>query len=119
MENMGLIELVVALANAVATAKAPLHPRHQLLIDIFRLMPLYSEGISNLTAWETAFQDAHPSWPDDSDVGELLEKIFEFGRYNMYTLFNPDETHKQYGLLSAELRRAGIDVPQVETIAEW
>src|SRR5687767_14405314 len=72
---MGLCQLILALANATATAKAPLPVRHRLLIEILRLMPLYAEAIRNLTSWENAYQNAHPNWPDESEVGELLDKV--------------------------------------------
>jgi hypothetical protein len=74
-------------------------------------MPHYIEAIAYLTACETAFQDAHPQWPDGSDVGEYLDKISELGRYKMYTLFNPAETLSNYRLLSAELTNAGVPMP--------
>ncbi len=116
---MGLCKLVVALADALAKAKSPLQARQRLLVEILRLMPLYAEGIANLSAWESAFQDAHPERPDESEVGELLEKIFEFARYNMYTVFDAAKTYEYYVLLSADLMQAGVESRTVQAIPDW
>ena len=48
--TMGVCETVASLAEAVGRSKRPASPRHRLLIEILRLMPLFRE-IRDLSAW--------------------------------------------------------------------
>jgi hypothetical protein len=41
-------------------------------------------------------------------------EVFEFGRFNLYTRFNPRGAQDEYESLSKLFHRAGIDSPRIE-----
>jgi hypothetical protein len=46
-------------------------------------------------------------------MGHLLEEVFEFGRFNLYTSFDSSGTGDCYANLLKIFHRAGIDCPKV------
>ncbi len=115
---MGICSTVASLAEAVSKAKAPLEPRHRLQVDILKLMPLYSE-IWNLSPWEHAFQDVVKEPDDESETGLLLWEIFDFGRYNMYSAFDPAGTRDCYIALTDLLKEKGVALSGKHDIDSW
>src|SRR5579884_2495519 len=107
---MGVCETVKSLAEAVAKAKALEKPRHRLLVEILRLMPLYRD-IGDLSAWESAIHGALGQ-DDESEVGQLLWEVFEFGTYNMYGAFDAEGTAEVFRHLSQWMAQRGVTAPE-------
>ncbi len=110
---MGVCNTVVLLTEALEKAKQPTLPRHRLLAQILKLMPLYNE-IHDLAAWEAAYQGAMEEADDNSEIGLLLWEIFEFGRYNLYSAFDVEGTSECYDQLSSMFSENGIVNPIIQ-----
>ena len=106
------------LGIAVARAKKPEQPRHRLLVEILRLTPLYRD-ISGLCEWEDAFQNALGKEDDESEVGQILWNVFDFGCYNMYAKFDAEGTAQAYESLCLWLSAHGVSVPASHGLADW
>lgn len=109
---MGVCTTVALLAETVSDARAPLIPRHRLLVEILHLMPVYSD-IYRLDDWGEAFQAVIEK--DEAkggvETGNLLWGIYVLGTYNMYAVFDVSGTVEQYAHLSRNLEHAGIKMP--------
>lgn len=115
---MGVCVTVKSLAESVSTVKTPEDSRHRILVEILRLMPLYRD-IFGLVAWESAFRGALAEEDDDSEVGQILYEVFDFGTFNMYGAFDADGTAQEFERVSAWLRQGGVPVLQPQGIADW
>ncbi len=115
---MGLCEAVREIAEAISASKGITTSGERLVVELFRLMPLYRD-IGNLNAWETALQDVFAEADDQSDVGYLLERVFAFGRYNMYADFDVDGTEGALGALRSTLSENGIPLPSATRLTSW
>jgi hypothetical protein len=115
---MGVAETVKELAESVAHAKMPTHPRHRLLVELLRLMPLYRD-INGLCAWEAAFKGAMEWQDDESEVGQLLWDVFEFGGYNMYGAFDAEGTLQEFRGLASRLSERGVRVREPQGLDGW
>ncbi|MGV3658628.1 MAG: hypothetical protein ACO1TE_00535 [Prosthecobacter sp.] len=110
---MSVSETVQLLAKAIGGARGGLSPRHRLLLGLLQLMPLYGD-VGDLGAWDLACQEALSNGEDDSETAQLLKEVFEFGRFNMYSRFDPQGTSGRYAVVSTLLQQAGIACPQVD-----
>jgi hypothetical protein len=118
---MGICNTVKAMAEALRDAKAPADPKQQLMIEILRLMPMYI-AMRDLSVWESAYQDAESSkmMPRlQDDVGEALEHIFEFGRFNLYCALRANETERQLELTIDTLRELGVPYSGPRDVRTW
>ena len=115
---MGVCETVRSIAESVSQVKMPQESRHQILVQILRLMPQYRE-IRDLVAWESAFQGALEEQDDESEIGQILWEVFEFGRFNMYAKFDVPGTSQQFEWLSTLLNERGVPMPPPEGLEEW
>lgn len=115
---MGVTETVAALAGSIAQVKALTNPRHRLLVEILRLMPLYSD-VGDLTAWESAFQGVLEDQDDESEIGNLLWDIFVFGRMNMYVGFDARQTEIAFRYIAQEFERRGVPVTPQGSLDDW
>lgn len=114
---MGVCEVVATLADAVAVAHRPLHRRHDLMVHVLRSAPVYREA-ARLDAWEAAYQDAARE-REASPVDDLLEAIYEFGRYNMYGQFDGLRTREQFARLRHRFATQGILTPVSPDLSDW
>lgn len=114
---MGVLDVVAALADSVAATYGPLNPRHTLMVRVLRWGREYAEA-GRLDAWESAFQDVEGE-VESSPIGELLGDIFELGRYNLYTLFDPQGTRAAYQQLAEKFQRAQIPTPPSPDLSDW
>lgn len=119
---MGPCTTVASLAETVRDARAPLTRQHRVLVEMLRLMPLYSE-INRLDAWEDACQALilEDEYDLGLEVGNLLRMIFELGQYNLYGNFKAADTLEEFSHLCRQLQRAGIKVPPVpeQALSDW
>jgi hypothetical protein len=81
-------------------------------------MPQYRD-INDLVAWESAYQGALAERDDESEVGQLLWEVFDFGRLNMYGRFEPDRTAHAFAALSSWIAERGVSVPAPAGLADW
>ena len=107
---MGACATVANLAEALSASGELRTPRHKMLVDILKIMPQYYE-MGDLSAWETAFQAALEEKDDESDLGNLIWEIFEFGRHNLYMAFDPDGTKICYHDLIPLFGAQGLERP--------
>ena len=115
---MGVCETVQVLAEAVALAKQPVEARYRLLIEILRLMPLYRD-IRDLSAWESAFQAALAPCEDESEMGNVLAELFDFGRHNRYGAFDQAGTLFCYASFARWLTEHGVPAPDSPDLSRW
>ena len=52
-------------------------------------------------------------------MASLLDAIYELGRYNLYTRFQPERTLRAYATVAAKLLESGLTPPQVDRITDW
>jgi hypothetical protein len=96
----------------------PQEPRHLILVEILRLMPEYRD-INHLVAWESAFQGVLEDQDDESEIGQILWEVFDFGRFNMYGAFDAPRTSQQFEWLSNWLSARGVPMPPPQGLADW
>jgi hypothetical protein len=120
--GMGVCAVVKQFAEAVAHTKQPHQWRHKLLIEILKLMPLYAK-IKHLGAWEYAFQQVSSQVSNketlNTEIGELLLAIYEFGRFNLYAAFDQEGTDRELAALVDLLQRGGVYVGNVSDVTDW
>ena len=102
---------VQTIAEAIAASLPGMTPPQQARVEMLRLMPSYTE-IKDLGAWEAVYGEP-PSSEPDTPLDLLLDKVFEFGRYNLYRKFDPVGTKRVYTKLFEQLRHAGVACPAV------
>jgi hypothetical protein len=101
------------LAEAVIAARPALTPRQRLLLELLRLLPLYND-IENVAIWDDAYHAAMPLEDDNSEIGCLVQAIYDFATETFYGAFESEEARNAYEFASRYLRDAGIDCPAVE-----
>ena len=115
---MGVCETVKSIADTVARVKIPQEPRHLVLVELLRLMPQYRD-MNGLVAWDSAFQGALEEQDDESEIGQILWEVFEFGRGNMYGAFDVPGTSRQFEWLSTWLSERGVPMPPPQGLTDW
>ena len=116
---MGVADVVRTVAKAVARVTNPTDPLHRIRLRILQLMPDYRD-IHMLVAWESAFKGAGPD-TDQSEVGRLLQEVFDFGMFNMYGQFDGPGTVSAFRQLSDWLAGRGVvvPVPEPRELSKW
>ncbi len=110
---------VVALADLIEERLSIESARDRLQLQILRLMPLYVQ-IRDLVAWESAFTAVmNEADSPEGSTAWVLEHVFDFGRGNMYGVFEEATARTDYAFMQAELLRAGIPVPDSLELDEW
>ena len=58
---------------------------------------------------------------DDESVGDdaVLQAIYDFGSYNIYTAFDPRATLVEYSKMKHLLTEAGLSVPNPPELLTW
>ena len=121
---MPIAETVVALADCIATARAPLSDWERSLHAALLLMPKHRDA-GTLDEWEGLFRD---SWREGANTVEnpdgyfetcrLFGKVFELGRHNLYTAFSAPRG--VYNTLVRELNvHHNIPAPDDLDVSEW
>jgi|SRR5690242_4489563 len=105
------------LAEAILAARPTPSPRQRLLIEQLRLLPLYKE-IENVAIWDKAYHDAMPREDDASEVGRLIEAVYDFATVPFYGAFEADMTLSAYESTCRFLRGAGITCPAVDRFTD-
>jgi len=115
---MGVTATVKALAETVAHAKGVVLPRHHLSVELLRLMPLYAE-IDDLTSWDEAYRGVLTEADDDSEVGKLLNRIFDFACTCFYGAFDAAAYLRDYEQLSEVFHASGISLAKSPDLSDW
>jgi hypothetical protein len=115
---MGVCETVEMAAQALVRAKVPQDARHRLLAEILRLMPLYRDA-NGLADWEMAFRGVLAEPDDESEIGELLYQVYEFGCENMYGNHNAQASLRAFARLSERFRQSGIVLDTHRGLDDW
>ena len=115
---MGVSDTVRATVDEIVRTKSPTLPRHLLLVELLRLMPLY-RAVRNLAAWDAAFRGALAEDDDGSELGRLLLETFEFGCENLYGRFDAAAASRAYERLSARLREGGVPLVPAGDLTDW
>ena len=111
-------EIVAALAKTIECAYSWLPPKQQLMLRLMRMMPLYRDS-NALPAWESADAEITDGLEDGSEVGELIDEVFEFGRCNFYTQFNKSRAHDAFTRVAQIFKNRGLPVPEVRKLAKY
>ncbi len=80
-------------------------------------MPLFQD-VRRLDLWEASFQEVVPT-ENASKTEELLDELFELGRYNLYTVFQPERTQEYYQKLREKLAGSGHVIPESVDLSDW
>lgn len=122
---MSVSETVVALSAVVAHCRAPLSPFEADLAARLQEMPTWVTA-RQLDEWERRYEDRRSGWGDSIETAvrrstvELLDRVFEFGRYNLYTRFDLEATEREYRELLAELNEGlGTELRPDRTVSDW
>jgi len=100
------------LADAVIAARPASTPRQRLLLELLRLLPLY-KAIGNVAIWDGAYHEAMPVEDDTSEIGRLIQTLYDFATIPFYGAFGADVTLREYESTCRYLRGGGIDCPTV------
>jgi hypothetical protein len=110
---MTIREVVPMLAER---SPLPRSARQAQAIAHLKALPHYLAR-HRLETWEADF-----GWEiteDGSAIAPLLKQVYELARYNMYTMFDPQRTLREYATVCANFLEAGIVPPVVAEITDW
>ncbi|VTU02212.1 unnamed protein product [Gemmataceae bacterium] len=116
---MGVADVVRTVAKAVARVTNPTDPLDRIRLRILQLMPDYRDA-HKLVAWEYAFKGV-ASDTNESDVGRMLQEVFDFGMLNAYAQFDGPRTVAAFRQLSDWLAERGVvvAVPEPRELTKW
>jgi hypothetical protein len=114
---MGVCEVVVRMAEAVAVARQPLTAREACWLHLLRGITAY-QGIGRLDLWEAACNEVSPATPE-SVTEKLLEEIQMLGLANLYQAFSELRTQEFYAGLVPFFEEHGICIPTSPDLSEW
>jgi len=114
---MGICEVVVQMADAVACARQPLTQQEKDWIDQLRTITDYCER-KRLDLWESACKAAAGA-ATDSATSELLSEIQMLGQCNLYQRFNESRTRAFYERLIPFFAQHGVHIPPAPDLATW
>ena len=109
---MSVSETAKQLAEAIIAARQVLSPRQRLLLELFRLMPLYLQ-IHDLAAWDAAYHGAFAAEDGVSELGLLIGDVYDFASDPFYGAFQPALTLQVYTAIVPRLRGAGVSCPNI------
>ena len=115
-ESMKVTELVVALADLIDRSPLRRSPMQQQKIAHLKSMPEYSER-RHLDDWDGDLPES--SSEDDPVTADLLEAVFELGRFNLYTMFDRRGTLREYASVRDKFLAAKLNPPKVDRITDW
>lgn len=95
------------LAEAILAARPASTPRQRLLLELLRLLPFY-KAIGNVAIWDKAYHAAMPAEDDTTEIGRLIEAVYDFATIPFYGAFQADVTLSAYESTCRYLRRAHI-----------
>ena len=72
-----------------------------------------------LDLWEQHVQDALTGQDRGGLPVRLLDEVFEFGRYNLYTAFNAKETTQEFTRVATLLSQSGVAIQGSQSVTAW
>jgi hypothetical protein len=109
-------EVVPILAELLERSPLPRSARQAQATVHLKAIPDYLAR-HRLDAWEEDFP--WESTQDGSAIAPLLKRVYELGCYNLYTMFNPQRTLREYATVCANFLEVGIVPPVIEEITDW
>lgn len=67
-----------------------------------------------MAIWDTAYHAAMPVEDDTSEVGRLIEAVYDFATVPFYGVFQADVILREYEAVCRCLRGAGVTCPIVD-----
>lgn len=114
---MGVCTAVRDMSSAIDAAFGADDPQVRSTARALATMPYWLER-GRLDLWEQHVQECRVDEVLESPPLTLLDEVFEFGRYNLYAAFNPEETAREFTRLRLLLSRSGIAIDQ-QDVATW
>ena len=114
---MGVCEVVVQMADAVAAAHGPLTPCEACWVHLLRGAVHY-RAIGRLDLWEAACNAVTPPAPE-SVTEELLDEVQMLGLCNLYQAFQEARTRAFYDRLIPFFEERGVRLPPCPDLSEW
>ena len=108
--------IVRELAEAVISARGVSPARQRLLLELLRMLPLYTE-VGDLFSWDKAYSAARSKERDTSETGQLISALYDFATVTFYGAFQADVQMSEYESVCKTLRGAGIACPAVDRFA--
>jgi hypothetical protein len=114
---MALCDFVSESATSLAHERAPLSVREAYLAYVLQGMP-YFRNVRRLDLWESDYRAVAPDG-NPSETEQLLDELFELGRYNLYAAFSSEGTLECYERLRQKFASAGQDLPEAADLSNW
>ncbi len=105
------------LAQATIAARPASTPRQRLLLELLRLLPLYRD-IGNVAIWDKSYHAAMPAEDDTSEVGQLIDAVYDFAITPFYGAFESEVALRAYEDTCRCLHGAGIPCPAVDAFTD-
>jgi hypothetical protein len=114
----GVCQVVSRLGTEVIERCPMPSPGQQLTAILLVAMPQYAAA-GDLAAWENAVGHVLPQTPNGI-TDELLDAIYEFGRFNLYARFDPPGTARELAALIDKFTAEGVAVdPPPHAPTDW
>lgn len=115
---MGIAQTTRVLAEAVQNHLHPTEPRHVLVLELLRLMPLYLD-FRDLAAWDRACLEVIGE--ETSEVDRLLSSIYDFATTNLYAAIHPKYTRDAYQEVLGAFARHRVPAPilPADALDDW
>src|SRR5215471_17625762 len=116
---MGVCEVVVQMADAVAAARGPLTPREACWVHLLRGAVHY-RAIGRLDLWEAACNAVTPPTPAPETITEeLLDEVQMLGLCNLYQAFQEARTRAYYDRLRLFFEERGVPIAPSPDLSGW
>jgi hypothetical protein len=114
---MGVCDVVVQMADAVAAARQPLSSSESRWWQAIREISEY-QLVQRLDLWEANCNVASPPEPS-SPTEELLEEVQMLGLCNLYQAFDEQRTCEFYERLVPYFAQRGVIIPKLVDLTGW
>lgn len=115
---MGICSTVRDATDAIAECHPSVLSTFRDQVEVLRRMPEYAAR-RDLDTWERTFVSLMDDRPIDSELGELLWGVFEFGRFNLYSSIQGSQTETGLSNLSGLLLAHGVRFDARASVGEW
>lgn len=115
---MGVCSAVREAALAIDAAFGDDDPRVRPAAQAVASMPDWLKQ-RRLDLWEAHVQEVFPVTTERGTPMSLLDEVFEFGRFNLYTAFQADKTANVFRKLIVQLSEHGLMVDEHQSVSEW
>ena len=115
---MGVCSAVREMALAIDATFGGDDPRVRSAAQALASMPDWAEQ-QRLDLWEKHVQEVISVEEPNSLPMSLIEGVFEFGRFNLYGAFQPEQTADEFRRLMVRLSSLGLALDERQVVSDW